>query len=397
MARIARGAVTITDIADGSSPVSAVLTNQNHTFPALSTGNPTDIAGFSSEVLLYTGAIQSTFIGYNASQVNTTGIPQGRFTIVPVGTTDGETRRKSGSAHWIPVVNNTTGVVTASFNSGAAGEYTTSAVFEIVVKYNVFNINTGTSTIATVKLDATISVVKEGIGGVVVSLSPSSQVFYATNTGVMKDSQDPVVVDLVTYGTTGNISVFTSLDNGNFIEQGVSGNLVSATTAGALGGWDTNDTAPFEATTTINKATITRLVFYPANIGTSNNSLSIKVTGSNGGSDTIALVKVRDGLAAISVVIESSTNGFVFKNNQTGNPKTLTARVYDMADGSEITSGVTYNWTRDGGAQVKINNTSARLVQDSSGVNATTQTIVIDADDIANNSAELFSCEVNVT
>jgi hypothetical protein len=395
MARIARGAVTITDIADGTSPVSAVLTNQNHTFPALANGDPTDIASFSTEVLLYTGAVQSTFIGYNASQVDTTGIPQGRFTIVPAGSTDGETRRKSGSAHWSPVVNNTTGVVSVSFDNGVAGDYTTSAVFEIVVKYNVFNINTGTSSIETAKLDATLSVVKEGIGGVVISLSPSSQVFYATNTGTMKSGQDRIVIDLDTYGTTGDLSVFTSLDNAAFVEQGVSGNLVSASTAGALGGWDTNDADPLEASTTIDKATISRLIFYPANIGNSNNSLSVKVTGSNGGSDTIAIMKVRDGLAAISVVIESNVNGFVFKNNS-GTAKTLTARVYDMADGSEITSGITYNWTRDGGAEVRINNNTDRLVQDSGGVSATTKTIVVGPEDIDNNSAELFSCEVTV-
>lgn len=393
MARIARGAITITDIADGTSPVSLVLTNQNHTFPALSTGSPTDISSFSTEALVYVGAAPSSFIGYNASQVNTTGIPQGRFTIVPVGTTDGETRRKSGSAHWSPVVNNTTGVVTASFDESAAGDYTTSAVFEIVVKYHVFNINTGNSTIETAKLDATLSVVKEGIGGVVISLSPSSQVFYATNTGAMKSGQSRIEVDLVTYGTTGDISVFTSLDNGNFVEQGVSGNLVSATTAGALGGWDTNDADPLETGTTINKGTVSKLIFYPANIGDNNNSLSIKVTGSNGGSDTIAIVKVRDGLAAISVVIESNTEGFVFKNN-TGAKKTLTARAYDMATGNEITSGLTYKWYRDNGAQVMVDNLTSREVQASGGVHATTQTIKIEADDIADNSAELFTCEV---
>lgn len=397
MARIARGAVTITDIADGTSPVSLVLTNQNHTFPALATGNPTDINGFSTEALVYVGATPSTFIAYNASQVNTTGIPQGRFTIVPVGTTDGDTRRKSGSAHWTPVVNNTTGVVTASFNDGAAGEYTTSAIFEIVVKYHVYNVNTGVSSIQTAKLDATLSVVKEGIGGVVISLSPSSQVFYATNTGTMKTGQSRIEVDLVTYGTTGDISVFTSLDNADFVEQGVSGNLVSNSTAGAIGGWDTNDADPLETGTTINKGTVSKLIFYPANIGNSSNSLSVKVTGSNGGSDTIAIVKVRDGLAAISIVIESSAGGFVFKNND-GPEKTLTARVYDMATGDEITTGLTYKWYRDNGStEVRVDNLNDRNVQDSGGVHATTKTIKLTAADIDNNSAEAFTCEVTAS
>ena len=104
-----------------------------------------------------------------------------------------------------------------------------------------------------------------------------------------------------------------------------------------------------------------------------------------------------DGVSALSVVIESSTQGFTFRNNVVGTPKTLTARVYDMADGLEIVSDqITYLWTREGGVTVKVDNTTDNIVASDALVDATASFIVIDADDISNDSAELFSCEVVV-
>ena len=54
MARIAVGAITIADIADGGSPIAAFLTNENHTFAAGTNGtiSSIELAVFTTTVSL---------------------------------------------------------------------------------------------------------------------------------------------------------------------------------------------------------------------------------------------------------------------------------------------------------------------------------------------------------
>lgn len=106
------------------------------------------------------------------------------------------------------------------------------------------------------------------------------------------------------------------------------------------------------------------------------------MSGSTGGSDITSLIKIQDGdtgAASVSVVITSNTGGMVFKNNA-GATKTLTASVYDMADGSKLTSGVTYQWMKNGSAM--------------SG--KTSSTLQVTPSDVTNNGSEEYSCQVSV-
>ena len=106
MSRIAQGAVTIVDINDGSNPVSAVLTNQNHTFPANESGSVTTATRelFATKAIVYIGSVLST-LSTDSSLANN------EYRIKPVGTGSTDTRVLSG-AGWGISISALTGVLT---------------------------------------------------------------------------------------------------------------------------------------------------------------------------------------------------------------------------------------------------------------------------------------------
>jgi len=113
-------------------------------------------------------------------------------------------------------------------------------------------------------------------------------------------------------------------------------------------------------------------------------------------SDISGVVFARvQGESALSVVISSSNEGFIFKNNE-GASKLLTAKVYDNATGLEITSAettISYNWTIDGTqAYVDADNN----LDQNAGIPATQSTIWVGPEDIVDNGSNLISCEVTV-
>ena len=130
-----------------------------------------------------------------------------------------------------------------------------------------------------------------------------------------------------------------------------------------------------------------------------NASFTLKVTGSTDskGNDVVSFVKVQTGAAgaaSLTVVIESSTTTTFSSGDQAD--KTLTARVYDAGTGSEITSNLTYSWKLGDTAanNVKIDNTTDRNVSNT-GVDATTQTIIVGATDVTN--SQQYSCVIQAS
>lgn len=402
MARIARGAITIADITDGTDPVSAFLTNENHTFIANTGGEVADTVkqGFSSAVTLFIGSTKGTLITNTAAPDT-----KGEYRVKPfVGTspTDTDTRLKgttpTSSGYTPAVSNDANGIITVS---DIASDSDDSVTLIVVVEYH-----NGVS-LETLELDLTFSKVRQGAGGVVIVASPSSQYFYADNDGTLNSGQSNIRIDITTTGTTGSITLQTR--TGSTWDT----KTTTAATAGGIVGYATSHegsatTGDFPDEINNGSNSTFSIFISPANLGNSNDILSFRVTSSEGGGDTVSIVKVLEGIAgqnAIVVVVESSTEGTVFRTSGTNDPKTLTARVYDMTDGSELTAGAQiYKWFKgDGSSTINVVDNTDRVVDyDDGTVNASTGTtrsnnghfIVIDQDDVTNR--EQFTCEVSV-
>ena len=130
--------------------------------------------------------------------------------------------------------------------------------------------------------------------------------------------------------------------------------------------------------------------------------MAIRLQGAAGGQDTITLFRVdqgNDGNDAVIVSIVSS-NGNIFRNGA-GAAKTLTALVYDAGSGSQLTSGVSYTWTRSGSGSVsagtvRVTSSTNRTVVASGGVEANGTlfpTIVVGEEDV--DTSEVFTCTID--
>jgi hypothetical protein len=87
---------------------------------------------------------------------------------------------------------------------------------------------------------------------------------------------------------------------------------------------------------------------------------------------------ISSGSSALTTVITSSSNGNVFRNNS-GDNKVLTCKVYDNSNGSIIpAANITYLWFRNGVS-----------------LGVTTQSLTITFDDVPDNTAVEYLCQVS--
>jgi len=376
MARTATGAITLTDVADGGSPISAVMSNENHSFAAAASTGAVSTAEkdeFASLPQVFIGTTTGT---YKNSTVTTASSDINKFSLGTI---------TSSSTGWSLTKNNTTGELTMNaLPTGTSNKSTTMTV--------PITVNDGSSNLKTVTLNITLNKAIEGIGGAIIILTANKQYFqYDADTNLSPSVQSDIIIDVDTQGLVGTLTPYISVDGGSWgtLSQG----------AGA-------DQAKTIATGT------TSITISSANFSDSN-TIAVKVTGATGGSDTLSIVRVRDGIQGASAIVVTlvSNDGNVFKNNS-GSDKTITAEVLDMQTGGYLThvgtgSGqlqVNYNWQRSdaGGtsADVQVVNSSSRDVVSSGGVSADgdgNNTIIVGFGDIANNSSTQFKCEVTVT
>jgi hypothetical protein len=380
MSRIARGAVTIVDINDGSNPISAVLTNQNHTFPANENGTVTTATRnlFSTGAIVYIGNVLAT-LSTTATLANNT------YRIKPVGTTTSDTRVTSGTG-WTISVNSNTGLLTVT---AVPTTNVTSCTVAVIIEYKD---PTQTSK-GTIELTLTLSRVNEGAGGSVVNLSATSQTFFADFGGAfLSTGNSDIIVGIETGGSPGAQTYEVSQNGNSFVAV-----TTASDTIGGIKGFDEDLTGNFTQTGTIS-TTSDRLLISKSNLGT-NDTYTIKVSGANGGVDVVTIMKVREGdkgAASINVSITSSTGGTVFKNNS-GTSKTLSVVVTDSKDGTTLTP-TSYQWLKNG-VQINVTSSSTRTVVSTGGEaanGAAYPTIIVGPEDVTDNSAEEFSCIVTV-
>lgn len=376
MARTARGAVTLIDVNDGANPITAYLTNENHTFAATSAGVVSGVSDFSTNLTVFVGGTQATY--------NTTTSTPNTFRITSVA-------YQGTSTGWGTPTANAMGVVTIP-SIGNSAVASTQILITFSVTNENGNVNSGLTAIVT------LSVVREGSGGAIVSMIANRQDFRANNAGTLNDGQSNIIFTIDTQGNTGNLVVQTSIDGAAFVTQTTTG-----TGAGNIAAYDVDTSGNVETTGSIPNA-FARLAVSSANLGNAANTLAVRVAGATGGQDTISIAKVRDGAegAAAIIVNVSSDSGTVFRN-AAGAAKVLTATVFDAADGTQITTGVTYNWSRSGSGSVpagtvRVNSAMDRTVVPTGGVEANGtafNTITVGPEDTT--ASEQFTCEVTVS
>jgi hypothetical protein len=379
MSRIARGAVTIVDINDGSNPISAVLTNQNHTFPASESGTVTT----ATRELFQTSAI--VYIGKTLATLSTdSSLSNNEYRIKPVGTGSLDTRITSGEG-WAISVNSATGVLTVTTIPSDVSTCTAA----VVIEYK----DPAQSTTGTIELTLTLTRVNEGAGGSVVNLAANSQTFFADFGGTYLSTGNPDIEVIVDIGGSPGSRSYQTSQNGNPF----TGITTASNNEGGIKGFSDVLTGSFTTSGNIS-GTAVRLLISKENLGT-NDTLALKVIGDNGGVDVVTIMKVREGdtgAAAINVAITSSTGGTVFKNNS-GTAKVLSVVVTDSKDGNTLTP-TSYQWLKNG-SQIYVTSSSDRTVVQSGGEaanGANYPTITVGPEDVADNSSEEFSCIVTV-
>lgn len=349
--RTATAAITLTDLADGQSSVTAFLTNENHTFAA------NDAGVVSDSTRRDFGCSVKVFVGGNEQAFATGSSPaEGFFTI---GTLEVE----SGWEFLVAQTANTdigNGVIKGAgvIYADAIGT-PNSAIIIIPITYN----NGGT--VGSFDLELSVNRIQDGAGGTIISLIPSSQIFSADADGKLLPSQNPSQILFDVAGSPGALTYETSLDGATFSSQSASSN-----NAGGIAGFDADNTGAFSTGTLPTTATSgARLQIKPENIGDANSTLTVRVSGEQG-KDAVTFSKVRAGRAAVYVEIEAN-NPTIFKNNS-GAPVTATAKVYDANDGSPISDGVggasvQYEWKWVTGQQVYVGATDLEVQTDASG------------------------------
>jgi len=361
--RTSIGAITISDIKDGFNPLSAVLSNQSHSFASNPAGvvSAGDISEFECEIFAYVGTTRSYY--------STTGADNSYSISVltkNAGSPADDVNETSTANGW------TTKLITegTGLNTHAkiitTGITSASSVSKLVYVTLTMVNSVGAST--NVELVISLAKVIEGTGGAIVTLLPNRQTFSYTGTGALSSSgTGDIILGITTAGNVGGtLSAEYSIDG--------------STTFNAISASAGNTTLVAGGNNSVKALNLQdggSLTISSVNFGTSN-SIAIKVSGSAGGSDIISIIRVADGAVgkgAIAVFITSNTGGFAFHNN-TGSTKTLTAKAYDADTGLEMTTGLTYAWSGPG--------TSS----------ATTKTVQISPNNVPDGGSELYECTV---
>ena len=395
MARSAAGQLTIVDISDGIDPIVAFATNENHTFSASEDGSVTTATrtGFSSGIRVFVGQDAADFIPSGTLTAGIENTPQYRITSIGYVNADGTTQ--TGTGFGTPSVADTDNNAVITIPS-----ITTSANPTVTLRVRMQVRNNRGVLVDNIDTIITLTIVRNGAGGQIVELVTTGQSFRADSSGttINNATTNPdIIISIQTQGTTGNISIATSQNGEAFVNR-------SSTNAGVgqIAGYDTDGSGAF---LTGNFPTaqngVARLQITRANFG-NNRAMAIRVSGASGGQDTITLFRVDQGNNGNDAIIVNvvSSNGNIFRNGA-GAAKTLTAMVYDAGTGSQLTSGVSYTWTRSGSGSVsagavRVTSSTNRTVVATGGVEASGteyQTIIVGEEDV--DTEEVFTCTVD--
>ena len=380
--RTATAAVTLTDVIDGQSAVSAFLTNANHTFISSPTGQVGDAArtDFQTNVQAYVGGTELAYSG-NATAGD------GEFVIEDIQQATGFT-----------FVEGAQGIITCdAIVAPDDTAYKRSGTVIVTVAYN-----TGKFT-GTIDLELSVTIVRDGADSTVINLIQSDHTFLADADGVLASDQDDVIVEFIVTGTATNVAVSTKTNGGAFSASTV------GTGSGQVAGYRLSQSDSFTTTSlpTEGWTTGSQIKIAPSNVGDSAFSYTMKVAGDQG-QDVVSVAKLLAGRGAIKVDIIPS-GPTTFRNNS-GTPVTLTAVVTDATSEGDnvITDGIggfeiKYSWEYGDGSSVRVTSASDATVVSSGGVfadgtNNNFSAITAGPDVVPDTSAPIsIRCDVTVT
>ncbi|MDC6464980.1 hypothetical protein PQZ39_00960 [bacterium] len=343
------GNITIADLVDGVTGATIVFTNESHTFTADPDGGVTNLNDFSSDVTVYAGTTQHTFVTGTSPGTNEYAI--GSITTVAGLTTS----VASVSSQARLTVSDTAGV--AGF-ADAGESNPDSALIVIPVIVNI------SGTLQT--YNRVISLAKaRGGSAKVVRVTPSRQtILYEFDATNPKSGETDIVIE----------ADYQNFDTGDdpgewSYRAGLSGSFVAIGSGQGTVEGTNNKTL---------KITPTQ---YQSTAGT-DNVVTYRVTRDTR-IDQVSIVKLRDAEGGYQVVIET-TNATVFKNNN--GTADLTARLY--RGGTEITSGITYLWKLNGA-------TFTPSATQESGQGTTSASVKVSAADIPDGSSRQVTCSIS--
>lgn len=363
MAFSVTGVVTVTDVRDGVTPPSVLLTNESHTFAATAGGVIVDLSGFSSEVQAY--------VGTDAYTYTTSATPTGStFTIV------------SGSIAVLPsnadltVTVSATGVITVS-DAGGSGtgfdddDTINNVTISIPVKIAGFTSN----------INKVITLSKS-LGG------SAPVVRIESNTQTVEYDQEGDIARTENIVVTANELNFNDHANATWeYRVGGSGSFAALSGTGISISQSSSNADP-------EVATITPAGF--ASLVGTNRSITIRAR--RGGTisapqyyDQITIAKVFDGASAISVVITPTVGSTILRSDT--DVVVLRADVYKS--GTLLTPGSwTYSWSKDGTTLTAANQAAQTGATQQTGEGYNQRSLRVEGDGITDDTAALFKVTV---
>ena len=343
------GNITIADLVDGVTGATIVFTNESHTFTADSDGSIADLSGFSSDVAVYAGVTQYTFV---------TGTSPGtdQYAIGSVATVAGLTTSVSSVSSQARLTVSDTAGSTGFADAGESNPDSALIVVPVIINIS------GTL----VTYNRVISLAKaKGGSAKVVRVTPSRQTilyeFGATNP------------------KTGETNVVIEADYQNFDAGDAAG--AWSYRAGGSGSFVAIGSGQGSVSGTNNQSLTITPTQYQAAAGT-DNVVTYRVTRSTR-IDQVSIVKLRDAEGGYQVVIET-TDATIFKNNV--GTADFTARLY--RGGTEITSGITYLWKLNGA-------TFTPSATQPSGHGTTSASVRLSAADVPDGSSRQVTCSIS--
>lgn len=404
MARTSTGAITIYDVTDGTTPITAFLSNENHSFVATQAGvvSTTDAALFESTVTVFLG---DTRLQYAATATSGTA----SYKLGSIVITDNDT----GSA-WSALVASTVSnqrklkISTSGTPIPASADNTQAIVAVPVIVTSASGVDT------TIDLSLTLTKAVQGAGGLVINLGYGNQFFKVDENDLESPTgQSDITVDITTSGSVGTLALQSSVNGAAFTTAAT--DVTSSVSVGTVKSQNLTDGGSFVIA-------IENFFGTSANVLlNTSNTVSYRLAGSVGGVDVVTIAKVQKGstgAAAVHVVIESS-NGVTFKTNDTASTKTLIAKIYDSATGLEVipknntspgSSDLKYSWTvqdnTGSSTAVRTSSDAVRTVVATGGVEQSNKSIdsssssefdkiIIDDDDVSTSAQ--YTCEIETS
>jgi hypothetical protein len=364
MAFVVTGVTTVTDVRDGVTPASVLLTNESHTFQATSEGVISDLTGFATSALV--------FVGTDSYAYTTSATPTGsNFTIV-----QGSIAVQPAGAD-LSVSVDGSGEITISDGGGSSSGFDDSTTVNnvtitIPVKIAGFA--------ATVNKVITLSKSLGGFAPVLRLTTNTQTVEYDQDGSIARTANIELQADEINFETHAAAVWEYKSGAGSFTAlSGVTGVTITSSTTTADP--ETVAITPAAYNTLLGSNRV--VIFRARRGGTTSAPLFF---------DQISIARINDGASAITVVVGVTSGSNILRSDT--DVVVLRADVYQA--GTLLTPGGdwTYAWSKDGTALTSANQASLTGATQQSGEGYNERSLRVEGDGITDNTAALFSVVV---